>query len=230
MIRQSALDKRTPPNPLLVFDLDGTLIDSAPDIVTAMNRTLQNNGKTALSDAKIISHIGEGLKKLLADLFMEANPSSEMLSALETEFLHHYETEMFNKTTVFAGVEDFLEVYQGPIAIITNKNEAPARQILEHLGLGRFPWVDIFGADTLAERKPSALPLRTMMAKAGHEAHSTLMIGDGIPDMVSAQNARVASIAINFGYTHPDILKKYDPRASLGHYKELSSLIRQIFP
>lgn len=115
-------------NPLLVFDLDGTLIDSAPDIVTAMNQTLKNNGKKPLSDAQIIAHIGEGLKKLLSDLFVGENLSPEKVTALEHEFLSYYETVMMEKTTIFPGVEDFLSSYQGPIAIITNKNEAPAKK------------------------------------------------------------------------------------------------------
>lgn len=199
-------------HPLLVFDLDGTLIDSAPDIITAVNRTLTDNGKSTQSDAVIISHIGEGLKKLIADLFIADNLKPERIAELEVEFLQNYHNEMLNKTRIYPGVEKFLKNYPGPIAIITNKNEAPAKKIIEHLQLHRFPWVNIFGADTLAERKPSPLPLRTMMGLAGHGPHNTVMIGDGIPDMASAQNAGVPSIAIDFGYTDPTILKKYKPR------------------
>lgn len=214
-------------NPLLVFDLDGTLIDSAPDIIVAINRTLNNHGKASLSDEIIISHIGEGLKKLIADLFIHDQLEPSKIIELESEFLSIYEEEMLNKTTIFPGVENFLSSYQGPMAIITNKNEVPARRIIKHLGLDRFPWVNIFGADTLEERKPSPLPLRTMMKLAGHAPETTFMIGDGIPDMVSAQRAGVRSIAIGFGYTHSHILKTYDPMAVLGHYDELSLLINK---
>ncbi|MDG0817145.1 HAD family hydrolase [Bdellovibrio svalbardensis] len=217
-------------HPLLVFDLDGTLIDSAPDIITAVNRTLTDNGKPAQSDAEIIAHIGEGLKKLIADLFKADNLEAQRINELELEFLHNYHAEMLNKTRIFPGVEEFLGSYPGPIAIITNKNEAPAKKIVEHLKLHRFPWVNIFGADTLEERKPSPLPLRTMMKLAGHGTHNTIMIGDGIPDMVSAQNAGVPSIAIDFGYTAPAILKKYEPRGILKHYNELHKMVNELFP
>lgn len=217
-------------HPLLVFDLDGTLIDSAPDIITAVNRTLTDNGKSAQSDADIIAHIGEGLKKLIADLFKEDNLAPNRITEMETEFLRNYHQEMLNKTRIFPGVEDFLNKYPGPIAIITNKNEAPAKKIVEHLNLHRFPWVNIFGADTLEERKPSPLPLRTMMKLAGHGTHNTVMIGDGIPDMVSAQNAGVPSIAIDFGYTAPTILKKYEPRGILKHYNDLHDMVKELFP
>lgn len=216
-------------NPLLVFDLDGTLIDSAPDIITAVNRTLADHSKPQLSDAAIIAHIGEGIKRLIADLFKDDQLEPADIIGLETQFLQNYEEEMLNKTRIYPGVEDFLESYQGPMAIITNKNELPAKAILEHLGLLRFPWVNIFGADTLEERKPSPLPLRTMMKLAGRSPENTLMIGDGTPDMLSAQRAGVGSIAIGFGYTAPHILETYDPLAVLDHYENLTGLVGRIY-
>lgn len=215
-------------NPLLVFDLDGTLIDSAPDIIVAVNRTLQNHGKRTLSDEVIISHIGEGLKKLIADLFLEDNLEPAQIIELEMEFLRIYESEMFNKTQIFPGVENFLHNYQGPMAIITNKNEGPAKALLAHLKLDRFPWVNVFGADTLEERKPSPLPLQTMMKLAGHTPESTYMIGDGIPDVLSALRAGVPSIAIGFGYTSIPLLEKYEPRGVLNHYHELPHLLQKL--
>lgn len=215
-------------NPLLVFDLDGTLIDSAPDIITAVNRTLANHSKPTLSDEAIIAHIGEGLKKLIADLFRPDNLDPADLIGVESEFLTIYEEEMLNKTRIFPGVESFLSSYAGPIAIITNKNEGPAKTVLKHLGLDQYPWVNVFGADTLEERKPSPLPLITMMKLAGHTPQSTLMIGDGTPDMISAQRAGVGSIAIGFGYTAPQILQKYDPLAILNHYQDLQTLVERI--
>ncbi|KHD88994.1 MAG: phosphoglycolate phosphatase [Bdellovibrio sp. ArHS] len=215
-------------NPLLAFDLDGTLIDSAPDIVVAVNRTLKSHGKVPLADEVIISHIGEGLKKLIADLFLADNLEPSELIELEMEFLRIYEEEMFNRTTIFPGVEKFLSSYEGPKAIITNKNERPAKAILSHLGLDRFDWVNVFGADTLEERKPSPLPLQTMMKLANRTPESTFMIGDGIPDVLSALRAGVPAIAIGFGYTSLSLLEKYEPRGVLGHYQELSSLLEKL--
>lgn len=220
-------------NPFLVFDLDGTLIDSAPDIVVAVNRTLKNNNKNVLRDDVIISHIGEGLKKLIADIFMEDDLDPGRIIELEMEFLKYYEEEMFTRTQVFPGVEQFLTQHQdqgGAMAIITNKNEAPAKAILQHLGLSRFPWVNVFGADTLEERKPSPLPLQTMMKLAGHSPQNTYMIGDGIPDVLSALRAGVPSIAIGFGYTSPQLLQEYDPRGVLSHYQELPALLLKLGP
>lgn len=215
-------------NPLLVFDLDGTLIDSAPDIITAVNHTLKNHGKKTLTDEVIISHIGEGLKKLIADLFLEDDLDPDAIIELEMEFLRIYEEVMLDQTTIFPGVEDFLKSYAGPIAIITNKNEHPAKKILNHLSLHRYPWVNVFGADTLEERKPSPLPLQTMMKLAGHTPLNTFMIGDGIPDVLSALRAGVPSIAIGFGYTHTHLLQQYEPKGVLSHYQELPKLLETL--
>ncbi len=210
---------------LLVFDLDGTLIDSAPDIITAANRTLQRHGKPAQSDEQITSHIGEGLRKLIDDLFVGDQLPPEQLRAIENEFLQTYQSVMFDKTRIYPGVEKFLSEYTGPIGIITNKNVGPAKAIVEHLGLNRFPWVQVFGADSLAEKKPSPLPLQTMMSLAGASPESTFMIGDGIPDMVSAQRAGVAAIGIGFGYTKTEVLQSYAPMAVLNDYSELHDIV-----
>lgn len=215
-------------NPLLVFDLDGTLIDSAPDIIVAVNRTLALHGKNALTDEIIISHIGEGLKKLIADIFMENNLDPADIIELEMEFLRIYEEEMLNRTRIFDGVEIFLENYSGPISIVTNKNEEPAKAILKHLGLDRFPWQYVFGADTLEERKPSPVPLQTVMKLTGHFPHNTFMIGDGIPDVLSALRAGVPSIAIGFGYTATSLLREYEPSGVLNHYHDLPHLLRDL--
>lgn len=214
--------------PLLVFDLDGTLIDSAPDIIVAVNRTLLLHGKKSLSDEIIISHIGEGLKKLIADLFLEEDLDPGDIIELEMEFLRIYEEEMLHRTQVFEGVENFLENYPGPISIITNKNERPAKAILKHLGLDRFPWQHIFGSDSLEERKPSPMPLQTVMKLTGHDLNNTFMIGDGIPDVLSALRAGVPSIAIGFGYTATHLLEKYEPKGVLKHYQELPQLIHTL--
>lgn len=211
--------------PLLVFDLDGTLIDSAPDIITAANMTLQRHGKPKQSDEQITSHIGEGLRKLIDDLFINDQLPAEQLRAIENEFLQTYQTVMFEKTRIYPGVEEFLTQYDGPIGIITNKNVGPAKALVNHLGLNRFPWVQVFGADSLSEKKPSPLPLQTMMGLAGSTPENTIMIGDGIPDMISAQRAGVAAIGIGFGYTKTEVLQTFAPIAVLADYGELHGIV-----
>lgn len=215
--------------PLLIFDLDGTLIDSAEDISSAMNKTLNYYGKPAIPHEVVVEHIGEGLRKLLADFFPEHKDSPpEKYLPIQERFLHTYEEEMYKTTKPFPGVLEFLNSYPGPKGVVTNKNEDPAKKIIRHLGLDATPWVRIFGADTLAERKPHPLPLQEMMKLAGRSSATTFMIGDGLPDMKAAQAAGVGAIAVEFGYSKVEILQKYDPVATLRDYAGLHNLVLEL--
>lgn len=215
--------------PLLIFDLDGTLIDSAEDITSALNKTLRFYGKPTLPHEVVVAHVGEGLRKFLADFFPEyKDNTSEEYQAIQSRFLRTYEEEMYKTTRPFPGVAEFLQNYPGLKGVVTNKNEDPAKKIIRHLGLDVIPWVGIFGADTWPERKPHPLPLQEMMKRAGHFTNNTFMIGDGTPDMVAAQNAGVRAIAIEFGYTKLEILQKYAPVATLKDYAGLHNLILEL--
>lgn len=213
--------------PLLAFDLDGTLIDSGPDLIVAINTTLQEMGLKPLDPELIIANISEGLRNLLHDLLLKANLSISYEEA-ERAFLTNYEKVMYQKTQVFEGVHEFLSGYDGPIGIITNKNVEPTKKIVQHLGLDKYPWVEIFGANSLAEKKPSPLPLQTMMHLAKRGPHSTLMIGDGLPDVQSARNAGVRSVAIGFGYTKREILLQYQPVGILEHYHHFPEMLKKM--
>lgn len=213
--------------PLLAFDLDGTLIDSGPDIIEAVNTTLGDLGLKALAPEVIIANISEGLRNLLKDLVDQA-PHPIDYKRAETTFVSNYEKVMFQKTTVFEGVHDFLSSYQGPVGIITNKNVEPAKKIVRHLGLDKYRWVEIFGGDSFSEKKPSPLPLNTMMRLANRPPQHTFMIGDGLPDVQSAQNAGVRSIAIGFGYTKTELLMKYQPAGVLEHYRHFDDLLKNM--
>lgn len=215
--------------PLLIFDLDGTLIDSAEDIASSLNKTLQFYGKPTLPREIIVAHIGEGVTKLLADFFPEyKGHPPESYQHIREQFLKTYEEEMYNTTIPFPGAVEFLNRYPGPKGVVTNKNEDPAKKILRHLGLDSIPWVGVFGADSLPQRKPHPLPLQEMMKRAGLPASSTFMIGDGTPDMEAAQAAGVKAIAVEFGYSKIEILQKYGPIATLKDYAELHNLILEL--
>lgn len=146
--------------PLLAFDLDGTLVDSAPDIVSAVNIVLTRHHKPALPYETIVAHIGDGLRQLITDAFAPYHPSERSQRDIELEFYSTYEQEMLKLTKPFPGVMEFLASYQGPIGVITNKSERPARIILDHLGFDAFPWVQIYGGDTWEEKKAQRPPFR----------------------------------------------------------------------
>jgi phosphoglycolate phosphatase len=212
--------------PLLIFDLDGTLIDSATDIAVALNRTLRKYGKSEVPYDVVVEHIGEGLLRLLSDFFPEhASAPPEVYKQIYDGFLQTYEEEMFKNTQPFPGVMDFLRQYEGPVGIITNKNKDAAKKLVRHLGLDAIPWVGVFGGDTFPVKKPDPLPLIEMMKRAGRTASQTFMIGDGTPDMLGARNAEVRAIAAAFGYTKMDILSSYEPVAVFHRYNDLQNVI-----
>ncbi|HEY8272518.1 MAG TPA: HAD hydrolase-like protein [Pseudobdellovibrionaceae bacterium] len=218
--------------PLLIFDLDGTLIDSAKDISSALNKTLTFYNKSTLPHEVIVNHIGEGLLKLLSDFFPEhKNSPPHEYQHIYLHFLNTYEEEMHKTTRLYPGAVEFLRQYPGPKGIVTNKNEAPAKKVLHHLNLlahEEISWVGVFGADTFSECKPHPLPLQEMMKLAKHSKTTTFMIGDGIPDMKAAQAAGVGAIAVEFGYSKIEILQKYNPVATLPSYATLHSLIKEL--
>lgn len=211
--------------PLLIFDLDGTLIDSAKDIHLAINRMLLNHGRQEVDYPTLVSHIGDGLIKLVNDFFPEFKMESKENMVLVNEFLHIYETSKVQHTKLYPKVSEFLHSYEGAKAIVTNKNIKPALEILEHFGLHQLPWVSVIGGDSLAERKPSALPLQHVMQKAGTTPAKTWMIGDGRPDMLSAKAAGCFKIAVHYGYSKPEELAIYQPDHVLKTFGDLQPLI-----
>lgn len=216
----------SPNLPLLIFDLDGTLIDSAVDIQIAMNQMLKAHNRPAVDLETLISHIGDGLTKLVNDFFPEYHINSPENEKHVNEFLDIYRDEyLTNKTQLYAGVYDFLNRYKGPKALVTNKNIAPTQTIFKHFGLDQLNWVDIIGGDSLAERKPSALPLKHVMQKAAYTANHTWMIGDGRPDMKSAQAAACKKIAVHYGYSKPEELSPFSPDFILSEFNDLKALI-----
>ncbi|MGZ3692542.1 MAG: HAD family hydrolase, partial [Pseudobdellovibrio sp.] len=146
------------------------------------------------------------------------------------EFLDIYRDEhLTNFTTLYSGVEGFLKTYPGPKALVTNKAIKPTLQIFNHFQLDKLPWIEVLGGDSLAERKPSALPLLTVMKKTGHAPENTWMIGDGRPDMKSAHAAGCKKVAVHYGYSKPEELEPFKPDFTLKQFADLSPLIARHF-
>ena len=214
---------------LLIFDLDGTFIDSAPDIVTTVNTLMLERGREPLPVPQIVAAIGEGLKQMVFGLFPETHSDPVLLEELERHFFKLYEENLLIKTRTFSGVEKFLEsATDYRIAVVTNKHERLARKVMEGLGLMRFPWLRIFGADSLPNRKPDPLPLLEVMRIAEVSRRETVMIGDGIPDMIAARRAGVHAIGIAFGYTKPEVLNAQGASLLLDTYDQLAIVLEDL--
>ncbi|MGA7339922.1 MAG: HAD-IA family hydrolase [Terracidiphilus sp.] len=213
---------------LLVFDLDGTLIDSAQDLCNSVNETLKEFGHEPLPDPAIASFVGNGAPMLMRrSLALASNLSPEavdadLLAKAYAFFLQYYREHKLDFTYAYEGVMDALkalhELHESPggmkrtMAVLTNKPVRPARGICEGLGLAGY-FLHIYGGDSFAVKKPDPAGLRALMEESGAGADETAMIGDSQVDVMTARNAGAWSIGCAFGFgpqtlmdTPPDVL------------------------
>ncbi len=190
--------------PTLLFDLDGTLVDSAPDVCGAVNHVFAEAGLPAIAVDRIKGYLGHGARVLIerAVADMDENRDTETLDRLTHAFLAYYADHPVVSSTVFPGVFDALETLRGEgatMAICTNKPSVTTAPVLEALDLdGRFDAV-VCG-DQVVNRKPHGDHIRETVAACGGAMETAIMIGDSENDILSAIDAGVPSIAVRFGY------------------------------
>ncbi len=213
---------------LLIFDLDGTLFDTAPGIARAMHRLMRERGEKPLPDELIRTFIGLGLSSLIAQLDDATQNRLGSRDKLLEDFRRHYKSTFLEETEPFPGVVEFLRGWPNEIAIVSNKHDDYIYELISRSPLAQFSWRHICGGNTHEQPKPSAIPLYAAMREAHAMPEQTLMIGDGLPDIIAAQNAGVRSIAIEFGYTPVVDLISAGAHARLKSYSDLSQLIQML--
>jgi phosphoglycolate phosphatase len=206
---------------LIVYDLDGTLIDSAPDLAVSVNHALAHFGYPPRDDEHIRRSIGNGAIKLIERCL--PTPDAMDTQAFYQVFLAHYIDHATEQTIPYPGVPELLErLHRAGIrqAVLTNKPEAPSRTILERLGL--MPWIDaVIGGDTLPERKPDPAGLFRLMEQFGATPERTLMVGDASPDAGAALAAGVELVLIRGGFGKSEELDEFDPEWSVENFAQL---------
>jgi len=186
---------------VLVFDLDGTLIDSAPDLAQAVNALLAELGKPPLAEKAIRPMIGDG-SRLLLSRALAASGIEGPPDAFE-RFMVHYLAFIADKTVVYPGVLETLAALEAqghPLGVCTNKPFKPTERVLEAFGLARF-FGAVIGGDSMKQRKPEPEPLLATIAKLGGGAAA--MVGDSANDMLCARAAKVPGILIPSDYGLP---------------------------
>ena len=186
---------------LIVFDLDGTLIDSRRDLADAANALLESEGAAPLSEERIGRMVGDGAATLVARAF-EASGVERPADALE-RFLALYDARLLNHTRPYAGIPEVLEALglRSPLAVLTNKPLASTRRILAGLGLARhFPDNAVVGGDGPFPRKPDPAGLLHLMARARVDAAATLLVGDSIVDWRTARAAATPICLARYGF------------------------------
>jgi phosphoglycolate phosphatase len=212
----------------VVFDLDGTLVDTAPDLISALNFVLDREGMppVPLKSARML--IGAGVRKLLErGLEVDGRHASvEDITRLTDDFIEYYAAHIADASRPFDGLEsalDDLEANGYRFAVCTNKLEWLSKLLLDRLGLSaRF--AAICGADTFGIAKPDPAILQQTVARAGGQLSTTIMVGDAGPDIGVARRAGIPVIGVEFGYTDVPIAD-LKPDRLIGHMSELPAAV-----
>jgi phosphoglycolate phosphatase len=205
----------------IVFDLDGTLVDTAPDLTNALNDVLTRRGHAPISADTIRACVGHGARIIIEEGLRRAGADDDVDQML-AEFLVHYEANIARESRPFPGAVAALEglAAQGArLAICTNKREHLSRQLLQALQLEGY-FRAIAGRDTFAVSKPDPGHLTGVIALAGGKPSRALMVGDSEVDLRTARSASVPVILVSFGYA-PFPLDGFAPEAVIDHFDEL---------
>jgi phosphoglycolate phosphatase len=188
----------------IIFDLDGTLVDSARDLMEAMNALLAEEGLRRLSLGEVKSMVGDGAAKLVERGLVAAGGDLTRLPVLVSHFLTIYETNAARHTEAYPGVMETLEglSHSGMmLAVVTNKPSTATLEILEALALRRF-FAAVIGGDTLPKRKPHPAPVLMALERLGAAPEDALMVGDNYHDVQAAHAAGMRAFAVTYGYSH----------------------------
>lgn len=217
--------------PTLVFDLDGTLVDTAPDLVTGLNVAMALEGVEPISVQEVRRIVGGGVRVMLARGLEERGHrvSKDRFEELAAAFLAHYEIHIADESALYPDVERVLNELAAAgntLAVCTNKPEKLSLLLLEALGL-KSRFAAICGADTFPVRKPDALHLVGTIERAGGDVTRAVMIGDSRADRDVARNAKVPCVLLDYGYTDVPA-KELGAEAVISHFKDVPDVVRRL--
>jgi phosphoglycolate phosphatase len=216
---------------LIVFDLDGTLVDTAPDLITALNHVLVREGLSPVPLASARNLIGAGARKML-ERGLEAegrNVTADELNRMTADLIEFYAAHIADASRPFEGLEAALDdlTSQGHrLAVCTNKLEWLSRRLLDELGLSR-RFAAICGADTFGVAKPDPAILRQTVARCGGAVTSSIMVGDSGNDIGVARRAGMPVIGVSFGYTDIPIAE-LKPDRLIHHMRDLPGAVGEL--
>jgi phosphoglycolate phosphatase len=195
--------------PTIVFDLDGTLVDTAPDLIATLNTILSREGLPPVNFADARNMVGGGARHMIeSGLRAEGlTPVAAEVERMVGQFIEHYAAHIADRSRPFPGVEAALdELVRGGcrLAVCTNKLEWLSLRLLDALGLTE-RFAAICGADTFGVQKPDAAILHGTVARAGGQSDRAIMVGDAITDIAVARAAGIAVIAVDFGYSETPV-------------------------
>jgi phosphoglycolate phosphatase len=198
---------------LLIFDLDGTLIDSRLDLANAVNAMRAHLGMDPLTNERVYSYVGNGAPVLVRRALGEEAGEAELRGALQF-FMEYYAAHDLDHTMLYPGVRESLDRFRRAgkrMAVLTNKPTAMSRRILEGLGVGGH-FFQVFGGDSFAQKKPHPAGVEALVREAGVDRARTMMVGDSAVDVATARNAGITCCGVTYGF-QPETLA--DPAPDL---------------
>src|ERR1700691_571532 len=214
---------------LLIFDLDGTLIDSRLDLIHSVNAMLRYLGRPELAGDVIASYVGDGAPALVRRALGDTDDESLLRKALEY-FLGYYRLHKLDQTTVYKGIPEVLAGLAQPsngvhrlMAVLSNKPVHPSRDIVQALGLGD-SFVRVYGGNSFTTKKPDPLGVLTILQETGVGADEALMIGDSSIDVLTGRNAGVWTCGVTYGFA-PRSLEDVAPDVVVDGPRELGEML-----
>jgi phosphoglycolate phosphatase len=214
---------------LLIFDLDGTLIDSREDLANSINAMLRHFGKKELPHEVIASYIGDGAPMLVRRSLGDPDDENFLQDAV-LYFMGWYREHKLDNTYVYDGVKEALSAIQKSrdglplkMAVLSNKPVGPSRAIVEALGLGPY-FFQVYGGNSFHTKKPDPAGVQILLEEAGVEPEETVIIGDSDIDVLTARNAGIYSVGVTYGLA-PHTLQDAPPDVLIDHPKELADVL-----
>ena len=212
---------------LLIFDLDGTLVDSRQDLSNSVNAMLRHFGRHELPMDVIATYIGDGAPMLVRRALGDPKDEHFVHVALQF-FLDYYRKHKLDNTFVYDGVIDALHALSATaslprkMAVLSNKPVGPSRAIVDALGMNEF-FFQVYGGKSFETKKPDPFGVRMLLREANCEASEAVLIGDSDVDVVTAQNAGIYSVGCSYGLS-PHTLETAPPDVMVDHPREWTEL------
>ncbi|HYV04490.1 MAG TPA: HAD family hydrolase [Blastocatellia bacterium] len=211
----------------MLFDLDGTLIDSGADLASSINLMLADLGRSGLSEATVGGFVGDGVRVLvyrsLTATHPDHQPPDESTHEKGISLMHsHYADEMFKTTHLYPGVAETLAGLTGKRkAVVTSKEVRFTRMILERFGISKY-FDAIIGGDTTPARKPDPGPVLEAVRQLGGSVREAVMIGDSENDVVAGKRAGTYTCAVSYGFRSAEQLRETEPDVLLERIEQLN--------
>ncbi|RME79704.1 MAG: HAD family hydrolase [Planctomycetota bacterium] len=209
----------------LLFDLDGTLVNSLKDLACSANATRLHFGLSPLPEEKMVTFIGQGMKNLV---FQALNQNEKLLEEGIQFFRTHYEKHCLDHTRPYPGVPETLAFFHEkiPMAVVTNKPYSFSKKILDHFCLSPF-FLTLVGGDTCDTKKPHPEPILMALKKMDlSPSPEIILVGDSEADILGAQNAHILSCAVTYGLRKKEYLEKFSPHLLIQSFSELTQIIQ----